>query len=97
METNQMIIMITYQVVYQQIPQIMHQNLLNIQHMKISPETDILLQVIQLVNTLRVIIQVIGHSTIIIERKQIKQINQWTPKSFCPNIFDKQLPNINPK
>ena len=48
MEINQLIIVVTFKVVYQKTYQIMHPKLLNFQHMNIFLETYILLQIMQL-------------------------------------------------
>ena len=69
MERNQLVDVFAYQVMYQKIPQIMHQNFLNIQHTNIFMETEILLQVIYLVNKGREIVQTLGSSTIIKQNK----------------------------
>ena len=62
--------MVTFVVVYQQDPQIMYQKFLNFIHMNIVLETELLIQVIPMVNTARAVKQELIPSPIIDEMKQ---------------------------
>ena len=69
---NQLIVVVTFLVVYQQYPQIVYQNLLKFLHMNIILEIDLLLWAILVANIVLDTIQELITSTIIKKRKQIK-------------------------